>query len=106
MIHFTLTLAPSRHKRSAKAAMVEALRHYPAVRQLQKRRYKVRIELFGHWDQKNGDPRKRDADSVLIPLFDAIAEVSGVDDKWLCRDFSVKVTHAERESVVVQMQAI
>ena len=107
MIHFALTLAPSRHKRSAKAAMVEALRHYPAVRQLQKRRYAVRLVFAGKWDDKNGNPKKRDPDSAVIVILDAIAEAAGLPgDQWINRRVSWETVQSDRETVAITMQAI
>jgi hypothetical protein len=106
MIHFTLITAPSRHKRSAKAAMVEALRHYPAIRQIQKRRYAVKLVFSGRWNNKDGSPKRRDPDSVVIVILDAIAEAAGIDDKFLNRVVSWHTVEADRETVSVTLAPI
>lgn len=104
MIHFTLTVAPSRHKRSAKNRMVEALRHYPAIRQIQKRRYAVKLLFSGRWDNKDGSPKKRDPDSVVIVILDAIAEAAGLPgDQWINRRVSWDTVESDRETVSITL---
>lgn len=106
MITLTLPLSPSRHQRSAKSSFLAALAIGHNAREvrriMQRTRYAMQIELRGNWDQKNGDPRKRDSDSPLIPLRDAIAQAAGTDDCWF-RDFSVKVIPGGPDMITVRL---
>ena len=103
MITLTLPCAPSRHKRTAKAEFLAALARCPQVKMIQRRRYRVVITFFGAWDQKNGEPKKRDADSPIIPLLDAIAQAAGIDDKYLNRKGSWEAINSDREVTVVKL---
>lgn len=107
MITLTLPLAPSRHKRSAKAEIAEALRSCPQVRMIQQRRYRVDITYYGQWNNKDGTPKKRDPDSVIIPLLDAIAQVAGMrGDQWINREGSWRTVESDRETVTVVLTPI
>ena len=106
MIRLTIPLAPSRHRRNAKAAMVEALRRCTGIREVTARRYRVEMQFFGKWDNKDGTPKRRDPDSAVIVIMDAIAEAAGIDDKWLNRRVSWDTVHSDRETAVVRLTPI
>lgn len=106
MITLTLPLSPSRHTRTAKNDFLQALSYGQNAREVKRimpQRYRVSIQITGKWDQADGNPRNRDGDSPVIPLMDAIAQAAGINDKWLNRDFSVKVTHGGPDMITVKL---
>jgi hypothetical protein len=103
LITLNIPLAPSRHARQ-RAALVELLRTMPEVKRIDRRRYKVTLAFHGAWDDAHGNPKKRDPDSVVISLLDAIAEAAGLPgDQWLNRSVSWETYHSDNELVVVTL---
>lgn len=68
--------------------------------------YRTVIEFHGRWKQLDGGHLRRDGDSPVISLFDAIQEASGIDDSYYNQHFTVDVYPAPSESVVVKMWPI
>lgn len=110
MIHLLLPLSPSRHNRDAdirealKQAIVEQLGGETPV----KRMYHTEIVFRGDYYKPNGEPRERDGDSPVIPLFDALAEAfefgkRGRGDNWLNHSFCVRVEQDSSETVEVTL---
>jgi len=104
-IRLELHIAPSRHRRE-KALIVEALRGQRELARIQPIEYRATIEFYGRWKRLDGSHLRRDGDSPVIPLFDAIQELTGVDDSFYNQHFSVECYPSERESVVITLVPI
>lgn len=106
MITLTIPFAPSRHARE-RAKLVEWLKADPNIKRVDKMRYRVRFEFYGKWDNGDGTPRKRDPDSCIIPILDAIAEAAGLPgDQWINRSGSWDTFQNDREFVTVTLTPI
>jgi len=97
------TRPPSRHRRDLWAVFNEAVRSQLRPGSLSPRIYKVRVEYHGHWYKDAWTPLRRDADSALIVLFDVLASVGGIDDKWFQTDFHVTTHESSQETVIVDL---
>lgn len=82
---------------------MEALRGQPNLRRIQPVEYRTAITFYGKWRKLDGGHLRRDGDSPVISLFDAIEELTGVDDSFYNQHFSVDAWPAETESVTVRM---
>lgn len=101
-IRLIIDLAPSRHRRET-GLIVDALRGQRDLARIQPVEYRSRIEFYGRWKRLDGSHLRRDGDSPVIPLFDAIQALTGVDDSWYNQHFSVDTYPADNESVIVTM---
>lgn len=109
-MHFILPLSPSRHNRSAelREALKQAIAEQLGGQLPMKREYHTEIVFRGDWRKENGEPRERDGDSPVIPLFDALAEAfgfgkNGRGDCWLNHNFCVRVEQDSHETVEVTL---
>jgi len=109
-MHFFLPLSPSRHNRDAEIRenLKRAIEEQLCGERPMKRMYHTEIVFRGNFFKPNGEPRERDGDSPVIPLFDALAEAfgfgkNGRGDQWLSYSFCVKVEQDSSESVEVTL---
>lgn len=68
-----------------------------------KRRYALKITFYGHWDNKDGSPYKRDTHNFWSKLADVLADCLGIDDSQF-RPQVLDCVHKEgKEHVVVEI---
>jgi hypothetical protein len=107
LIRIVVPLAVSRHGgKLGRKQVSDAVKVAMRGKLLAKRVYRTTLTPYGNWYQKNGDPRKRDTDSVCVVLFDAIAKHGGLPgDQWLHgHGFTVnRPVQSDVEQVVVDL---
>lgn len=107
MIYLELHSVPGLHQltKASRLALAQACRDQllgQGIEHLEKRVYRVEYVIHGDY-YRNGEPRRRDGDNIAYALSNAIATAGGIDDKWLTRDYGVKVEQSDHERACITL---